>query len=96
MRFMVSLAIGAVFGLAAGGITASANSLEAIFGLVVFMIILPVIGGFLNGIRNWSNEDVEEEHPSETSQPSGNSAVVVGGLFLGAILGMLIGLGQGG
>jgi uncharacterized membrane protein YfcA len=96
MRFIVSIAIGAVLGLAAGGTAASANSLEALLGLVVFILVMPVIGGIFSAIRNWLNHDPEEEQPPTTPQRSGQSAVMAGGLFLGAILGMLFGVGLGG
>jgi phosphate/sulfate permease len=93
---MVAIAVGAVLGLAAAGTAASANSLEALLGLVVFIVVLPVIGGIFNAIRTWLNYDPEDERPSTTTQRSGQSAVVAGGLFLGAVLGMLFGLGLGG
>jgi hypothetical protein len=63
---------------------------------MVFIVVLPVIGGIVNAIRNWLNHDPEEEIPPPATQRSGGSALVAGGLFLGAIIGMLIGFGLGG
>jgi hypothetical protein len=95
MRFLVATVIGAVLGLAAAGTAASANSLVALLGLVVFIVVLPIIGGIVNAIRTWLNHDPEEEKPLTTTQRSGGSALVAGGLFLGAIIGMLVGFGLG-
>jgi hypothetical protein len=96
MRVLAATGIGAVLGLVAAGAAARANSLEALFGLGLFILVLPVIGGTLIALRGWLNHDPEAEHPPTVRQRSGQSAGVAAGLVLGAVVGMLFGLGSGG
>jgi hypothetical protein len=95
MRFGAAFAVGVLFGLFGVGVVAVENSLESMFGLVIALVVVPVVGSLLSGLGAWANVDPEEERPADLGRGAGRAGAVAGGLFLGMIAGIVVAVGLG-
>jgi cytochrome bd-type quinol oxidase subunit 2 len=95
MGFAGAVVVGALLGLVGAGIAVSENSLEAVIGIPILLLVLALVGGILSFVGSWLNSDPEAERPKTPAQYLGQTAVVTLGLLVGVVIGIVFGFGMG-